>query len=63
MISSYRLYFSWRELLAALKLGAGRSNFKAAVANRVGGRYGVAFAYGRSAVMAVFKALGFDRPR
>jgi dTDP-4-amino-4,6-dideoxygalactose transaminase len=61
MISSYRPYFGWRELLAVLKPDAGRSEFEAAVARRVGARYGLAFAYGRSAVIAVFKTLGLSQ--
>jgi perosamine synthetase len=58
VISFYRPYFDWSEILALLRFGLGRDEFEAAVATRVGARYGLAFAYGRSGVIALFKALG-----
>jgi perosamine synthetase len=60
MISFYRPYFDWSEILSVLRPGAGRSEFESAVASRVGARYGIAFAYGRSGVIASFKALGLS---
>ena len=61
MISSYRPYFGWPELLAVLRPGAGRSQFEAAMANCIGAHYGLAFAYGRSATVALFKAMGVSQ--
>jgi perosamine synthetase len=61
MIHPFRPNFDWRELLAVVRPGAGRSEFEAAVAARVGARYGVAFAYGRSGMVAAFKALGLTQ--
>lgn len=61
MISAYRPYFDWSEILAVLRPGAGRSEFEAAVASRVGARYGIAFAYGRSGIVALFEALGLSQ--
>ena len=58
MISSYRPYFDWSELLAVFRPGLGRKEFEGAVADYVGARYGLAFSYGRSAVVALFRALG-----
>ena len=58
MIPYYRPYYNRAELLAALWPGAGRSEFESAFATRVGARYGIAFAYGRSGVIASLKALG-----
>ncbi len=60
MIPYYRPYYNCSELLAALRPGAGRSEFESALAARVGARYGVAFAYGRSGVIASLKALEQD---
>jgi perosamine synthetase len=61
MIPFYRPYFDHSELLAALRPGKGRREFESAVANHVGARYGVAFAYGRSGMIATLKALGLDQ--
>jgi len=58
MIHQYRPSYDWHELLAMLRFGKGRGEFEQAVAARVGSRYGVAFAYGRSALVAVCKVLG-----
>lgn len=46
--------------MAVLRPGSGRSAFEDAVASRVGARYGLAFSYGRSAIVAVLKALGLN---
>ncbi len=61
VISVYRPFFNWSEFLAVLQPGAGRSDFEAAVAERTGARYGVAFAYGRSGVVALLKALELNQ--
>lgn len=61
MIPFYRPYLDGSELLAALRPGPGRSEFESALATRVGARYGVAFAYGRSAIMASLKALNISQ--
>lgn len=61
MISFYRPYFDRSEILAALQPGRGRRDFEVAVANRVGARYGLAFAYARSGLIALFKALGLNQ--
>ncbi len=61
MIHQYRPYFDWHELLALLHPGAGRNEFEAAIARRVGARYALAFAYGRSGIVAACKALGLDQ--
>ncbi|MBN1219963.1 MAG: DegT/DnrJ/EryC1/StrS aminotransferase family protein [Anaerolineae bacterium] len=61
MIPFYRPYFDYSEFLAALRPGVGRIEFEAAVAKRMGARYGVAFAYGRSGIAASFKALKFEQ--
>lgn len=61
VISVYRPFFNGSELLAVLQPGFGRSDFEAAVAERTGARYGVAFAYGRSGVVALLKALELSR--
>jgi perosamine synthetase len=58
MIHPYRPNFDWHELLALLRLGGGRSEFESALAARVGGHYGIAFAYGRSCIVAACKVLG-----
>lgn len=57
MIHPYRPNLDWSELLEVLRLGAGRSKFESALAAHVGARYGVAFAYGRSGIVAACKAL------
>lgn len=61
MLPFYRPCFNYAELLAALRPGGGRAEFEAALAARVGAKYGVAFAYGRSAMMASLKALEFNQ--
>ena len=61
LISLYRPYFDWSEMLAILRLGMGRSEFESAVARYVGARYGLAFAYGRVGLVALFKALGLSQ--
>jgi dTDP-4-amino-4,6-dideoxygalactose transaminase len=61
VISYYRPYFNWAEILAILRPGTGRREFEAAVADCVGACYGLAFAYGRSSVVALFKALGLSQ--
>jgi perosamine synthetase len=61
MIPFYRPYLDRSELLAALRPGPGRSEFELALAARVGARYGIAFAYGRSAIMASLKALNISQ--
>jgi perosamine synthetase len=61
MIHPFRPNFDWRELLALLRLGTGRDAFESALAARVGARYGIAFAYGRSAIVAACRALGFTQ--
>jgi perosamine synthetase len=60
MIPFYRPYLDRSELLAVFRPGPGRNEFESALAARVGARYGVAFAYGRSAIMAASKALGIS---
>jgi perosamine synthetase len=60
MIHPYRPNFDWHELLALLRPGAGRGEFESALAARVGGRYAIAFAYGRSGIIAVCKVLGLS---
>jgi perosamine synthetase len=58
MIPFYRPYFDHSEILATLRpAGMGRREFESALANRVGAHYGIAFAYGRSGVIASLKAL------
>jgi len=61
MIHQYRPNFDWHELLAVLRAGAGRSEFESALAARAGARYCVAFAYGRSGVVAACKVLGLTQ--
>jgi perosamine synthetase len=61
VIPFYRPYFDHSELLAALRPGAGRREFESALAARVGARYGIAFAYGRSGIIASLKALGISQ--
>lgn len=55
MIHQYRPTFSWRELWAVLHLGAGRKEFEKALAAKAGSRYGLTFAYGRSALVALLR--------
>jgi dTDP-4-amino-4,6-dideoxygalactose transaminase len=58
MISFYRPDFDRSEFLAALgRGGTTRSDFEAAVAARVGTHHGLVFAYGRSGIVALLKAL------
>jgi perosamine synthetase len=57
MIPFYRPYYDRSELLAMLRPGPGRADFEAAVAAKAGARYTLAFAYGRSVLVAAFKAL------
>lgn len=61
VISVYRPYFNGAELLALLRPGTGRTEFEAAVAGRTGGRYGLAFAYGRSGLVALLKSLDLSQ--
>jgi perosamine synthetase len=61
MIPFYRPYFDHSELLAALRPGGGRAKFESAVAGRLGVRYGIAFAYGRSGIVAALKALEIEQ--
>jgi perosamine synthetase len=61
VIPFYRPYFDHSELLAALRPGRGRDEFESALAARVGARYGIAFAYGRSGIIASLKALGISQ--
>jgi len=58
MIHPYRPNLDWHEVLAVLRPGAGRSELESAMAARVGAHYGIAFAYGRSSIVAACKALG-----
>jgi perosamine synthetase len=58
MIHRHRPYLDLSDILAALRPGAGRGEFEAAVAGRVGARYAVAFAYGHAGAIASFRALG-----
>lgn len=58
MIHQYRPNFDWHELLMVLRPGIGRSELESALAARVGARYGIAFAYGRSSIVAACKVLG-----
>jgi perosamine synthetase len=57
MIPVFRPYLNYSEILEVLRFGEGRSEFESALAARVGARYGIAFAYGRSAIFATLKAL------
>jgi perosamine synthetase len=61
MISFYRPYFNWAEILAILQPGKGRREFEAAVADCVGAHYSLAFAYGRSSIVALFRGLGLSQ--
>ncbi len=60
MIPFYRPFFDHSELFAALRPGQGRDEFESSVANRLGVQYGIAFAYGRSGIIAALKALGLQ---
>jgi dTDP-4-amino-4,6-dideoxygalactose transaminase len=57
LISCYRPFFGPSELLAALTPRPARARFEAAAAACFGVRHGVAFSYGRTAIMAALKAL------
>jgi len=61
MLPFYRPYFDHSELLAALRPGGGSREFESALAARVGAKYGVAFAYGRTGLIAVLRALGISQ--
>lgn len=61
MIPYYRPNYNHLELIAALCRGPGRREFESALAARVGARYGIAFAYGRSGFIASLIALGFTQ--
>ncbi len=61
MIPFYRPFFNHAEMLAALRPGQGRAEFEAAAAARMGARYGLAFAYGRSGLFAVLRALEIEQ--
>ena len=58
MIARRRPYLDTSEILSALRPGKGRRELEAAVADRVGARYALAFAYGHAGLIAAFKALG-----
>ncbi|MCL5959913.1 MAG: DegT/DnrJ/EryC1/StrS family aminotransferase [Chloroflexi bacterium] len=60
MIHSFRPYFDRHEVWAVLLGSGGRAEFERAVAERVGASYGVAFSYGRSAIIAILKALDLN---
>jgi perosamine synthetase len=61
VIHQYRPNFDWHELLELLCPADGRSEFESALAARVGARFGIAFAYGRSGIIAACKALGLTQ--
>jgi perosamine synthetase len=61
VIHQYRPNFDWRELLELLCPANGRSEFESALAARVGARFGIAFAYGRSGIVTACKALGLTQ--
>jgi len=61
MIPFYRPCFNHVELIAALRPGVGREAFESAVATQVGARYGVAFAYARSGLVAALRVLEIDQ--
>ncbi len=61
MIHAFQPTFDWHEIWAVLQGRGGRNEFESAVAKRVGARYSVAFAYGRSAVVAILKAWNLDQ--
>lgn len=61
VIPFYRPYFDHSEFLAALRPGEGRREFESVLAARVGAKYGVAFAYGRSGIIASLRALGISQ--
>jgi len=60
MIHIYRPYLDSSDFLAALRPGAGRCDFEAAIAARIGTRYAVAFAYGHSGLIASLRALALN---
>jgi perosamine synthetase len=57
MIPKSRPYLSIQELGAALRPGAGRSEFETAMAAMVGARYGLAFSYAHSGFYALLSVL------
>jgi dTDP-4-amino-4,6-dideoxygalactose transaminase len=60
MIPRLKPYLDARELLALLQAGGGAvERFEQAFAREFGARHAIAFSYGRSALYALFKALGF----
>lgn len=61
MIHPCRPNLDWQEFRAVLRPGEGRNEFESTLAARVGARYGIAFAYGRSGIIAACKALGLAR--
>jgi dTDP-4-amino-4,6-dideoxygalactose transaminase len=61
MIPFYRPYFNHAELIAALRPSGDREAFESAVATRLGARYGVAFAYARSGLVAALRVLGISQ--
>ena len=61
MIHQYRPNFDWQELLAVLRPGGGRNEFELAMAKRMKAQHALAFAYGRSGIIAACKALGLTR--
>lgn len=60
MIPFYRPYLNQDELLAALRAKNGREEFERAVANQMGAKFGIAFAYGRVGLFATLKALNIQ---
>jgi dTDP-4-amino-4,6-dideoxygalactose transaminase len=60
MIPRLKPYLDGRELLALFQGGGGAvARFEQAFAQEFGARHAIAFSYGRSALYALFKALGF----
>jgi perosamine synthetase len=60
MIPFYKPNLNQAELIAAMVPGSGREAFEKAVAAQMGAAYGLAFAYGRAGLVAIFKALGIQ---
>jgi dTDP-4-amino-4,6-dideoxygalactose transaminase len=60
MIHRHHPQLDLTDILAALLPGAGRAEFEAAVAERVGTHYAVAFAYAHSGLIACLRAAGFS---
>lgn len=60
MIPIFRPDFDRRELRAMLPAGAGRAEFESALAEWVGARHAIAFAYARSGLVAALGALGLS---